>query len=122
MLSKLLNPLKIEAVYSTSDYLQARVEALQEQLELQNQIDAVSGKMTIDPKRAIHILQHLNNKYQVPMTHIAERLGVTREWLRKNFKEEKLSKPMQKRVQSMVEDMISDLQLTLVEEIEDTNL
>jgi len=33
------------------------------------------------------------------------------------LKGKKLNKPMQQRVQSMVEDMISDLQLVLVEEL-----
>jgi len=51
------------------------------------------------------------------MTHLADRLGVTREWLRQNLKETKITKPMQNSVQSMVEDMISDLQLVLVEEL-----
>jgi hypothetical protein len=99
------------------DYLEARVEALQSQLELQRQINEVEGKVPIDPVRAIYLIQHLNTKYGIPMTHLADRLGVTREWLRQNLKETKITKPMQNSVQSMVEDMISDLQLVLVEEL-----
>lgn len=104
-------------MFDTTDYLRARVNALQEQLELQEQIDQVRDSVPMDSTRALYILQRLNSKYQIPMTHLADRLGVTREWLRKNFKEEKITKQMEKRVQSMVEDMISDLQLVLVEEI-----
>ena len=51
------------------------------------------------------------------MNHIAERLGVTREWLRLNLKEEALNESMQQRIRDMVEDMISDLQMILVEEL-----
>lgn len=99
------------------EYLQARVDALQNQLELQKQINAVRSKIPIDPKRALWIIMHLNNEYKIPMNHIAERLGVTREWLRLNLKEEALNEAMQNRVRDMVEDMISDLQMTLVEDV-----
>ena len=37
------------------DYLEARVEALQSQLELQRQINEVEGKVPIDPVRAIYL-------------------------------------------------------------------
>lgn len=102
---------------TVTDYLEARVQALQSQLELQKQINEVEGKVPIDPIRAVYLIQHLNSKYGIPMTHLAERLGVTREWLRQNLNEKKISKPMQNSIQSMVEDMISDLQLVLVEEL-----
>jgi hypothetical protein len=98
-------------------YLNARVEALQNQLELQKQINAVRSKIPIDPKRALWIVRHLNSEYNIPMNHIAERLGVTREWLRLNLKEEALNESMQQRIRDMVEDMISDLQMILVEEL-----
>lgn len=99
------------------EYLEARVQALQEQLELQQQINEVEGRVPMDSERALYLITYLNKKYGIPMTHFAERLGVTREWLRQSLKGKKLNKPMQDRVQSMVEDMISDLQLVLVEEI-----
>ena len=104
-------------MYGVLEYLEARVEALQEQLELQRQINEVQGQVPIDSERALYLIKHLNKKYGIPMTHFAERLGVTREWLRQSLKGKQLNKPMQQRVQSMVEDMISDLQLVLVEEI-----
>ena len=99
------------------DYLEARVEALTKHLELQLQINEVEGKVPIDPVRAVHLIQHLNKNYGVPMTHIADRLGVTREWLRQNLNDKKITKPMQNKIQSMIEDMVSDLQLVLVEEL-----
>jgi len=102
---------------TVTDYLEARVTALQSQLELQRMINKVEGKVPIDPVRAVYLIKHLNKNYGVPMTHISDRLGVTREWLRQNLKEDKITKSMQKNIQSMIEDMVSDLQLVLVEEL-----
>jgi len=104
-------------VSELTQYLEARVQALQEQLDLQLQINEVQGQVPIDSQRAMYLITHMNKKYGIPMTHFADRLGVTREWLRQSLKGKKLNKPMQQRVQSMVEDMISDLQLVLVEEL-----
>ena len=99
------------------DYLEARVQALQNQLELQKAINEVKNEIPMDGDRAVWIIRHLNNKYGIPYTQIAKELGVTREWLRLNLRSDKLTLRMRNRVRDMVEDMISDLQLVMVEEV-----